>query len=139
LSPALQYRFLQRNPSCQGTGALTAGGLIWYYNTRPTPLSREYAVRIEYQRDGVPKAFIENPKLENLADGRDIPHIYHDPTRLCLYLPRTKEWHPSLRIDETFVPWISTWLYYFEDWLASGEWRGGGAHPSISDDERLQG
>lgn len=34
-----------------------------------------------------------------------------------------------MRIDQTVVPWTALWLFYFEDWLASGEWKGGGQHP----------
>lgn len=135
LTPAQQYLHLQRNPSCAGTGTLGARGLVWRYLTRPTVLSREYAVRIEFDRNDIPKAFINSPDIEELAEGKELPHIYHDPVRLCLYLPLAKEWHASMRIDDTFVPWIATWLYYFEDWLACGEWRGGGAHPGVDDDE----
>ena len=51
------------------------------------------------------------------------------PTRLCLYLPGTGEWTPALRLDQTIVPWAALWLYFFEDWLVSGEWKGGGRHP----------
>lgn len=35
-----------------------------------------------------------------------------------------------MRLDLTVVPWTSLWLFYFEDWLDSGEWRGGGMHPA---------
>lgn len=27
------------------------------------------------------------------------------------------------------IPWIATWFYYFEEWLVSDEWKGGGVHP----------
>jgi len=136
LTPAQQYLHLQRNPSCAGDGVLRPTGLTWRYNTRPSVLSREYSVRIEYNRDDTPRAFIDSPNLAELAEGRDLPHVYRDPVRLCLFLPSAKEWHASMRIDETFVPWVAIWLYYFEDWLASGEWRGGGAHPNEDDNER---
>jgi hypothetical protein len=65
-----------------------------------------------------------------LACGRDLPHVYRNPTRLCLYLPRTPEWQPWMRLDQTVVPWTSLWLFYFEDWLDSGEWKGGVMHPA---------
>jgi hypothetical protein len=41
-----------------------------------------------------------------------------------------------MRIDQTFVPWATTWLYYFEDWLITDEWKGGGRHPDPADNER---
>jgi hypothetical protein len=39
-----------------------------------------------------------------------------------------------MRIDLTFVPWTATWLYYFEKWLVSDDWKGGGEHPSDEDE-----
>jgi hypothetical protein len=47
---------------------------------------------------------------------------------LCLFLPRAKEWDGMMRIDQTFVLWTEVWLYYFEEWLASNDWKGGGEH-----------
>ncbi|MGO9685863.1 MAG: hypothetical protein ACLPTZ_25385 [Beijerinckiaceae bacterium] len=76
-----------------------------------------------------PDVFVEAPDLNALAGGRALPHIYHDPTRLCLYLPGKPEWAAWMRLDQTIVPWTLMWLFYFEDWLPSGEWRGGGEHP----------
>lgn len=76
-----------------------------------------------------------SPDLTELAGERDIPHVYHDPLRLCLYLPGAGEWESHMRIDRTFVPWTSTWLFYFEEWLASDDWKGGGIHPQPGDNE----
>jgi hypothetical protein len=76
-----------------------------------------------------PYTFIDDPDLDLLAGGRDLPHVYHNPTRLCLYLPGASEWRRWMRVDETIVPWTVLWLHYFEDWLGSGEWKGGGMHP----------
>ena len=70
-----------------------------------------------------------------LAGGRRIPHLYQQkPPRLCLYLPRTYEWQSWMRLDQTIVPWTALWLFYFEEWLASDDWKGGGMHPEIDDD-----
>lgn len=136
LTRAQQFLFLRQNPICKGDGELKVGSLTWEYLTRPTPLSREYRVRIEYPQNDTPKVIVVSPELEALAKGRDLPHVYHDPVRLCLYLPGSGEWLGHMRIDQTFVPWASTWLYYFEEWLASDDWRGGGEHPQADDNER---
>jgi len=32
--------------------------------------------------------------------------------------------------EETIVPWACLWLYYYEVWHTTGEWLGGGLHPS---------
>ncbi len=136
LTPAQQFVFLRANPICTGTGQLHATGLTWDYRDRPTPLSREYFMRIIFHRGETPSVFVVDPDLAALASGRPLPHIYHDPLRLCLTLPGTREWTGTMRIDQTFVPWATTWLYYFDDWLISDEWKGGGKHPDPTDNER---
>ena len=136
LTPAQQFMFLRANPICTGTGRLHATGFIWDYRDRPTPLSREYSMRITFQRGETPSVFVTDPELSALAGERPLPHVYHDPLRLCLTLPGTREWTGTMRIDQTFVPWATTWLYYFEDWLISDDWKGGGKHPDPTDNER---
>lgn len=129
LSPAQQYLFLKNSRVGHGCGKLNSAGLVWSYRDRPTPLSREYVLRIEYKRGGIPKVFVAEPDIALLAEGRKIPHVYKNPLRLCLYLPDSGEWDGTMRIDQTFVPWALVWLYYFEEWLGSNEWKGGGVHP----------
>jgi hypothetical protein len=34
-----------------------------------------------------------------------------------------------MRIDQTIVPWAILWLFYYEEWLVSDDWKGGGEHP----------
>ena len=68
-----------------------------------------------------------------LAQGREIPHIYPHSglgTKLCLWLPGSGEWSPQMRLSETYLPWTAEWLDYFEDWLITDSWAGGGAHPA---------
>jgi hypothetical protein len=136
LTPAQQFVFLRANPVCVGSGRLSATGLVWEYRVRPTALSREYLVRIAFDRGDVPVVFIVQPDLLKLAAGRPLPHVYQNPLRLCLVLPGTQEWTGTMRIDQTFVPWAATWLFYFEEWLGSDEWKGGGQHPDENDAEQ---
>jgi hypothetical protein len=50
-----------------------------------------------------------------------------DTCRICSRRAAVSpEWAGSMRIDQTFVPWTATLLYYFEEWLASDEWKGRG-------------
>jgi hypothetical protein len=53
--------------------------------------------------------------------------------RLCLFDPQTAEWSPGAAIADTIVPWTYEWLFYFEEWLVSDEWKGGGRHPEVRD------
>jgi hypothetical protein len=40
-----------------------------------------------------------------------------------------------MRLDQTVVPWATLWLFYFEEWLRSDDWKGGGMHPEVDDDD----
>jgi len=137
LTAAQQFYALRVNPISAGHGTLHAGRLTWEFDASPSPLSRRYGARLDYRQGQTPAVYIDSPDLNALADGRRLPHVYEQkPPRLCLYLPRTGQWNPSLGLDRTIVPWTSLWLFYFEDWLATGEWNGGGVHPDISSRRR---
>lgn len=152
LTLAQQYLNLRCNPVSAGSGDLRRGHLVWRYQASPSPLSRVYGVRIEANQELWPEVFVETPDLGVLAGGRKLPHVYaQQPPRLCLYLPGTSEFQPWMRIDQTIVPWTALWFFYFEEWLGSDEWKGGGEHPgdwdrknrgrrrSVSDSERHNG
>ena len=36
-------------------------------------------------------------------------------------------------LAKTTVPWASRWLYYYELWLVTGKWLGGGIAHSTND------
>jgi hypothetical protein len=131
LTAAQQYANLRANPVCVGRGTLRAGELIWTYTASPTPLSRTYELVIRYRQGGSPETHVVAPDLVALSGGRRLPHVYRQkPTKLCLYRPSTGQWSPDKRLDQTIVPWAFLWLFFFEEWLASGEWKGGGEHPT---------
>ncbi len=137
LTVAQQYVSLSSNPACAGKGRLRGNALSWVFPATPTVLSRCYDARIEYQQGKSPEVFIDAPDLTLLAEGQPLPHVYAEsPTRLCLYLPGSGQWNDWMRLDLTMVPWTALWLFYFEEWLCSGAWAGGGQHPSRRDRER---
>ena len=76
LTAAQQFLFLRNNPICAGDGMLNHKGLVWNYRVRPIPLSREYAIRIVYEKGDTPDVFVRDPDLAELAGGRDLPHVY---------------------------------------------------------------
>lgn len=134
LTAAQQYLALRSNPACEGEGQLRNNILTWRFPVTPTLLSRDYAARIEYRQGRSPEVYIDEPDLIVLADGRRLPHVYEQsPPRLCLYVPRFGEWGAWMRLDQTVVPWTALWLFYFEAWLLSGEWSGGGLHPTVKE------
>jgi hypothetical protein len=135
LTAAQQYHLLLSRKRFPGKGKVHSGHMTWVTEIAPNPLSREYSVRLTYRQGSIPEVFVDDPDLSLLADGDRLPHVYSQtPTRLCLYLPGTREWSPFDAFDETILPWAVLWLYYYEDWLTGEktEWRGGGAHPGPS-------
>ena len=84
LTAAQQFVNLRGNSVCRGDGVLQVGRFTWRYSAMPSPLSRDYDIRIEF--NGWPEIFVERPDLHVLAGGRRIPHLYEqEPPRLCLY------------------------------------------------------
>ena len=130
LSPEQQWMRLKSSPICRGHGLVRKGELVWNFDVKPSPLSRTYRLRIQFKRFGLPDVFVLNPNLNELAGDRHLPHVYSiNPVRLCLHFPKYDEWSLDKSIADTIVPWTYLWLIYFEYWLASDEWQGGGKHP----------
>lgn len=108
---------------------------------------RYYTVRIAYRVPLAIEAFtllavqprvqVLDPVLERHPDYDDgpIPHVYinrDEPTRphLCLFDPYAREWTPGDLLAETTVPWCARYLFFYEGWLVTRKWYGGGRHPT---------
>ena len=118
-----------------GIGSVQRNKLRWDMQLQPAPLSVVYDVRLLYTLERGPKLFVRSPDL--IQPGNDpIPHRYGDGS-LCLYLPNSGEWDRSMSLAETIIPWASEWLYFYEIWLGTGEWCGGG-HGSPKPDEAVE-
>jgi hypothetical protein len=128
--PALDSRF-------EG-GLLIVTGLV-----QPTPITREYRIRLTYKDFFVPKVYVISPKLERRAAEPDtpIPHTYDYLTvgkeRPCVYHPGSDEWNASVLLATSVMPWLLSWLVDYELWHATGEWLGGGMPhgPTKRDDQ----
>ena len=133
LNPTQQFMLLKNNPLCQGEGRVHLGKMEWTYQAQSSPLGRIYTVEIQFQAGSSPDIYVREPDIQLLAGDRDLPHVYHNPLKLCLYRPEKQQWHAKLRIDRTIIPWTALWLYYFEEWLESNDWKGEGEHPDPED------
>jgi hypothetical protein len=103
------------------------------FSISPTIFSRSYDCKLRLMPGRSPGMFVMQPDLVALAEGRPLPHVYrHDGsgTKLCLWLPRMNEWAPQMPLIETYISWTSEWLNYFEEWLVTNVWSGGGEHPT---------
>lgn len=100
---------------------------------RPTPLSIEYTLKVVFEPDqNVPfSVYVVNPKPLKLAESATrLEHVYdNQKQRLCLYRPGKKQWDRSMLLSETAIPWAIEWLYFYEIWVSTGKWLGGGEHP----------
>lgn len=106
---------------------------------KPSEGSMRYSVRLIAKIGSTNvDVFVITPNICELKKKLTVPHLYPNGS-LCLYYPDYGEWNPNDFWADTLIPWACLWLYYFELWLATGKWLGGGIHPGdakkrISDD-----
>ena len=112
--------------------------LWWGGKIRPSPVASEYTVLLTYKLDIPPKVWVLGDELKRLNDP-NFPHhfdINYDTkmVRLCLY--RYSEFTKYKLLAKTIIPWTVEWLFFYEIWLATGEWCGGGEHPNIGEQKK---
>ena len=110
---------------------LSHGNLVWSGRIKPSALSKEYKVKITYNTNKSPIVIVHGDELEQL-DNKKFPHNYgvsinEKTVELCLY--KYSEFNKTKFLTDTIIPWTVEWLYYYEIWLFTGEWYGGGDHP----------
>jgi hypothetical protein len=110
------------------------------------PVRQAYRLRIGYRPPLVierfslaniqPRVQVLDPMLERHADYDQgpIPHVYANRQDrrlpyLCLFDPDGREWSPDDLLADTTICWASRWLYFYEGWLLTRKWFGGGRHP----------
>ena len=102
---------------------LTSEGWI-----RGNALTRRYRIRIEYRREYHPHAYVVEPSLELRRPKQPVAHTI-GPKEPCLYTKERGDWNSRMFIGQTIVPWLMEWLVFYELWLATGTWYGGGTLP----------
>ena len=120
-----------------GDGRCTIRGdrLVWESRIQPTAISYSYSIRITHELYALPQIFLLSPNPQEMADavipGRKIPHVYSydHPIRLCVYHSKKREWKNTMPLVATVIPWTVMWLSFFEDWVSTDVWSGGGEHP----------
>lgn len=95
----------------------------WFCNVRPTPISDNYFIQLDYKLGGVPRVRVVAPDL-GVPAGKRLPHVFPDGC-ICIYDCRENadEWKPSMELA-IVVPWASLWLFYYESWWITGIWHG---------------
>lgn len=107
--------------------------LSWKGNLKPTALSREYTVEVILNDNNTVEIFVKEPKkLRLYKDEKQLPHTYSTTKqKLCLFYPNNKEWSKRTLLVDTIIPWASEWLFFYEIWLFTGEWLGGGIEHNV--------
>ncbi len=129
ITPIRQFNLLKHEfPG--SSGSVYCGTMTWFGEFTPSALSNTYRLKISYTLGAAPKVFIVSPKPLPLAEGaKRLPHTYifkDGKQQLCLYLPWSGEWRSSMVIANTIVHWAVEWMYYYEIWVSTGKWMGGG-------------
>lgn len=130
LSLAIQS-YLIKNKYPESSCKIIKNQLIWDGIIKPTPLSREYKIKIICKEKRRPKVILYGDKINGL-DRKDFPHHFEinqekQEVVLCLHLPY--EFNYSFSITDTIILWTQEWLYFYEIWLSTGKWYGGGHIP----------
>ena len=114
----------------ESTTVVRHGVLTWEGYFSPKPFSPIYKIRIIYRVGHHPDVYVVKPRVLDLYPGkRKLPHVYSTKKQhICLYLDST-EWNRSKLLTQTVVLWAGEWLFFYETWLETGEWKGGGTHP----------
>jgi hypothetical protein len=119
------------------------------------PDKREHLVRIRHRiplvienvtlHDVQPRVQILRPLLEHHPEYEEgpLPHAYRNTVEpslpyLCLFSPEMQEWTLSDLVAHTTVFWAAEWLYFYEGWLVTKKWKGGGRHVTPPEEKRLE-
>lgn len=130
LSLAKQAQMLEQTVPNSST-IISRNKLVWKGQVQPTPTSCAYFIKIEYTLNSAPLVWVVDPPLQRRKVDEPIPHMY-EQERLCLHYPPANEWNSTRPLHLTILPWAAMWLMFYEYWLVTGSWEGGGIHPSVT-------
>jgi len=100
---------------------------VWKGFLQPSSLSENYLVTLRHRPGWNPETRVLFPELKIREGFNSLPHIYPDGS-VCLHV--IGDWRPWMYLADYIVPWLSTWLYFYEVWYGTGYWLGGGTHPN---------
>jgi hypothetical protein len=121
---------------------------IWIGPIQPSELSKVYLTEVHFipAAHQYPYVKIIDPEIPFHSD----LHMFLKAGNLCLFdsrlplcvaqsphqaylewmatgvWPGNPEWNVMSLIADTTIPWTAEWLFYYEAWVITGEWLGGG-------------
>lgn len=126
LNVAVQTRLLNAHFPSFEAKVISPRKLVCSGKLKPTARSPEYSFELSYLLNHRPKIQIIDPKLIRNFNNEPIPHTFSGNLP-CLYYKW--DFNGTMIIAKTIIPWLNTWLYFYEDWHVTGKWNGGGIHP----------
>lgn len=122
--------------------AVLVGHDIALWRGTVTSLSATYDISIvlalhpeqdgfEFAHSWFPEVRVQAPVLTRRPQEPDVPmpHVYEESSprpMLCLFDPAERGWWPDMPIADTTLPLVADWLRFYEGWMATGVWTGGG-------------
>jgi hypothetical protein len=98
----------------------------WTGELTPAGMSDTYTIRVTYTPPMRPVVEVISPELKG-RPGERIPHTFLGK-KLCLHLHQ--QWVPANTIiATTVIKWAVLWLFFYETWVITGTWEGGGHEP----------
>ena len=96
---------------------------------------RRYKIRLDYYVTGSPNVYVVSPTI-NMSDFLEIHTFglkFHGAYNkelpcLCLTHYESDKWNSSIMLTESYIPWAIEWTEFYELWLLTGIWYGGGVH-----------
>jgi len=116
--------------SSNSSGVIGKDSFYWEFDVKPFPFSKIYQVLLIWDfSQNNPKVYILNDEVHIVAKERIIPHLYsQDKLQLCLYKPSYNQFSMNMSLCKTIIPWTYLWISYYEEWVYSDKWKGGGIH-----------
>lgn len=124
------YNLVAQYPGSTGR-RVSNDGFVWEADLHASALSSTYHVRMEGKEYAFPDIWVSGGAVERCMELEKVPHQFgckHDPNRIRVCLQKG-DWSPRASLSRTAVPWTMEWLFFFEVWMATEEWCGGGIHP----------
>jgi hypothetical protein len=122
-----QQIYFMRHAYPEFSYTLARNVAVWIGTLQPTAASNTYRFKVCYRPPHIPEIKVVSPDLLVHPDHVRLPHFYYSLGSLCLH--NSDDWKSDLPIAYTIMQWISGWLYFYEVWLFTGAWIGGGTHP----------
>src|SRR5260370_22832888 len=131
---------------CPQFSIVANAGWIGIWEGTLRPICQAYRIRIVYfsrRRFGdwslanpYVTVFVVDPPIgpDPRGTGEPPQHVYRYGDwpkfpALCIYDPVEDEWLPDEYIVDRIIPWTIKWLFFHEEWVASGDSKGRGRHP----------